>query len=154
MTRRTTGTYLFGSIVWTGALLVCLGAGRLAQEPQSKSATVDDIQRHLIHSVEGQDLYRAYCASCHGLNATGNGPVAPALKAVVPDLTTISHRNGGIFPRPRIRKIIAGDDDIISHGSREMPIWGPIFHQVEQDRDWGLVRLDNLAKYLESIQKK
>jgi mono/diheme cytochrome c family protein len=104
--------------------------------------------------VEGPDLYRAYCASCHGRDATGQGPAAPAMKAAVPDLTSIARRNGGIFPHGRVRKIIAGDDEILSHGSREMPIWGPIFHQVERDRDWGLVRLENLSKYLESIQKK
>jgi len=33
-----------------------------------------------------------------------------------------------------------------------MPIWGPVFHQVESDVDRGYVRLDNLIKYLESIQ--
>jgi mono/diheme cytochrome c family protein len=33
-----------------------------------------------------------------------------------------------------------------------MPIWGPIFHQVEADMDWGNVRLENLVNYLESIQ--
>jgi mono/diheme cytochrome c family protein len=41
---------------------------------------------------------------------------------------------------------------IASHGSREMPVWGPIFHQVEEDVDRGYVRLDNLVKYLQSIQ--
>jgi len=33
-----------------------------------------------------------------------------------------------------------------------MAIWGPIFHQVEEDRDYGSLRLGNLSKYLESIQ--
>jgi len=140
-------------MVWAGALLACLGSGPAAQEPQSKSEA-DKQYVPLIRSVAGPDLYLHYCASCHGRDATGHGPAAPALKAEVPDLTTIARRNSGIFPRARVRKIIAGDDEIVAHGSREMPIWGPIFHQIEQDRDWGLVRLENLAKYLESIQKK
>jgi folate-dependent phosphoribosylglycinamide formyltransferase PurN len=41
---------------------------------------------------------------------------------------------------------------IASHGSREMPVWGPIFHQVEEDVDRGNVRVENLVTYLESIQ--
>ena len=45
-----------------------------------------------------------------------------------------------------------GEEALASHGSREMPIWGPIFHQIEADVDRGNVRLENLMKYLESIQ--
>ena len=45
-----------------------------------------------------------------------------------------------------------GEEVSASHGSREMPIWGPIFHQIESDVDRGNVRLENLVKYLESIQ--
>jgi mono/diheme cytochrome c family protein len=108
----------------------------------------------LIHSLEGPDLYRAYCASCHGTDAKGNGPVSPVLIAKAPDLTTIAKRNGGVFPSQRVRKIIAGDEIIVSHGTREMPVWGPIFHQVEEDRDYGEVRLQKLTDYLRSLQSK
>ncbi|MGC1967608.1 MAG: cytochrome c [Candidatus Acidiferrales bacterium] len=109
-------------------------------------------QQTLIRSVDGVDLYRAYCASCHGKDGKGNGPVAPALKATVPDLTVIAKNNGGKFPTARVRRIIEGQGMIASHGSREMPVWGPIFSQVEADVDRGPVRLENLVKYLESIQ--
>ena len=48
-----------------------------------------------------------------------------------------------------------GTDDIIpAHGSKEMPIWGPIFHEIEFDRDLGNVRLENITQYVESIQRK
>jgi mono/diheme cytochrome c family protein len=106
----------------------------------------------LIQSVEGPDLFRAYCAPCHGIDATGAGPVAPARKAKVPDLTLLSRNNGGQFPAAYVRQTILGDKTATAHGSREMPIWGPIFHQVERDMDWGNVRLENLVKYLESMQ--
>ena len=106
----------------------------------------------LIRSTKGQDLYRAYCASCHGLDARGDGPAAAALRTKVPNLRQLAERNGGMFPAAKVQKVISGDDVIASHGSREMPIWGPIFHQVEEDIDRGNVRLDNLVKYLESIQ--
>jgi mono/diheme cytochrome c family protein len=106
----------------------------------------------LIRSVEGPDLFRAYCASCHGKDGRGNGPAAPAMKVKVPDLTVIAKNSGGQFPAARVRRIIMGEDVITAHGSREMPVWGPIFHQIESDVDRGYVRLENLVKYLESIQ--
>jgi mono/diheme cytochrome c family protein len=109
---------------------------------------------HLIPSLDGPTLYVTYCAACHGKTADGNGPVAPALKSRVPDLTKIAKRNGGKFPFARVEKIIDGTESLgLSHGTREMPIWGPIFSQVTDDRDYGKVRIHNLTKYLESIQK-
>jgi mono/diheme cytochrome c family protein len=119
---------------------------------QAEQKANPEEQETLIRSVEGVDLYRAYCASCHGKDGKGHGPVAPVLKATVPDLTVIGKNNGGTFPVGRVRRIITGEWIIASHGSREMPVWGPIFSQVEADVDRGPVRLENLVKYLESIQ--
>jgi mono/diheme cytochrome c family protein len=133
------------------AVVLFLAFSAMAVHAQTK-ATVPQAPQNLIYSIKGPDLYRAYCASCHGLTGRGDGPAAPALKAKVPDLTLLARSNGGMFPSARVRKMISGDEVLASHGSREMPIWGPIFHQVEEDRDFGAVRLENLAKYLESIQ--
>jgi mono/diheme cytochrome c family protein len=108
----------------------------------------------LIYSVKGPDLFRAHCAACHGANARGDGPLASALKTKVPDLTMLAKNNKGEFPSSPVRKTIIGEDILIAHGSREMPIWGPIFHQIESDQDWGNVRIENLVKYLQSIQQK
>ncbi|HLW54558.1 MAG TPA: c-type cytochrome [Candidatus Angelobacter sp.] len=142
---------------WTllgGAIVFALfNSTAKPQEPPTKSGTQPDYTR-LIPSLNGADLFRAHCAPCHGADGTGNGPVAPALSSRLSDLTTLSRRNGGIFPRARVQKIIAGDDEIVAHGSREMPIWGPIFHQIEMDRDYGQVRLTNVTKHIESIQQK
>jgi mono/diheme cytochrome c family protein len=107
----------------------------------------------LIRSVEGPELFHSYCASCHGLSAKGGGPAAPALKTKVPDLTLLARNHHGAFPASYVRDVITGDKVVVAHGSREMPIWGPIFHQIEADIDRGNVRLENLVKYLESIQE-
>jgi mono/diheme cytochrome c family protein len=135
---------------------VALGAGTKTQTGSQTTQGPPDSEKQqtLIRSVEGVDLFRAYCASCHGKNGKGNGPAAPALKATVPDLTVIAKSNGGEFPVARVRRIIMGQGMIASHGSREMPVWGPIFYQVEADVDRGPVRMENLVKYLESIQVK
>ena len=109
-----------------------------------------------IRPVDGASIFRNYCAACHGLDGRGNGPVSKVLKREVPDLTRLSHRNGGAFPAIHVRTtIMFGADDLLpAHGSKAMPIWGPIFHEIEFDQDLGNVRLENVTKYLESIQRK
>lgn len=106
-------------------------------------------------SLDGRVLYKAYCASCHGADARGDGPMAKSLKVVPPDLTRIDARNGGTFPLKRMERIIASEDQIPGgHGTREMPVWGPFFSRVDDDKDMGLMRIDSLARYLEQIQRK
>lgn len=140
-------------LVAAGTLLAAGVPAKTGTSSQAAQNTADsDRQQTLIGSVDGADLYRAYCASCHGKDGKGNGPVAAALKATVPDLRIIAKSNGGKFPTARVRRIIEGQGMIASHGSREMPVWGPIFSQVEADVDRGPVRMENLVKYLESIQ--
>jgi mono/diheme cytochrome c family protein len=106
-------------------------------------------------SVEGAEIFQYHCAMCHGSDGRGHGPDSVVLKHAVPDLTLISQRNGGKFPYQRVKEIIEGEKTgLRSQGDREMPIWGPIFHQVESDQDWGEVRLDAITKHMESIQQK
>jgi mono/diheme cytochrome c family protein len=143
---------LFAGCVALVLLGVFLSAAGIQEEPPKSKQNKPP--QPLIASLKGPDLFRAYCATCHGEDGRGNGPVAPALSTKPSDLTTISRRNGGVFPSEHIRTVISGDELVLAHGSRAMPIWGPIFHQVEWDRDYGDIRLQNVTKYLESIQQK
>lgn len=105
--------------------------------------------------LDGARIFQQHCASCHGADGRGHGPASVALKQSLQDLTLASQRNDGKFPYQRVKEIIEGKPSALpAHGSREMPLWGPIFHQVEADQDWGEVRLDAVTKYLESIQQK
>ena len=104
--------------------------------------------------LDGGKIFRGYCSSCHGINGNGDGPAAAALKTKLPKLGTLAQRNGGTFPAERVRSIIAGDNLPTAHGSREMPVWGPIFHQIEDDQDLGYVRLQNVTGYLNTLQQK
>jgi mono/diheme cytochrome c family protein len=97
-------------------------------------------------------VYREYCAVCHGSDAKGNGPAAAALKAKPTDLTQISRKNEGKYPEVRVQRVINGEDDVLAHGSRDMPIWGQIFRQGQPDR--GQLRIYNLVRYIEQIQEK
>jgi mono/diheme cytochrome c family protein len=106
-------------------------------------------------TVEGAKIFQYHCAVCHGTGGRGHGPDSVVLRHPVPDVTLISRRSGGTFPYRRVKEIIEGErTGLLSHGDREMPIWGPIFHEVESDQDWGEVRLDAITRHMESIQQK
>jgi len=122
----------------------------------SASAQIRSQPQPPIRPVDGGSIFRNYCAACHGLDGRGQGPVSKALKQEVPDLTRLAQRNDGAFPAIHVRTtILFGADDLLpAHGSKGMPIWGPIFHEIEFDRDLGNVRVENVTKYLESIQRK
>jgi mono/diheme cytochrome c family protein len=113
------------------------------------------LQAQMALPIDGAKLFGDYCAACHGARGTANGPMTPALKTRVPDLTLIAQRNGGTFPTDLVQAMIAGEKPTgLSHGTREMPVWGPIFSSDISDRDYGKLRVYNVTKYLESLQKK
>jgi mono/diheme cytochrome c family protein len=137
------------SLTLCAGLSVCTFGLSQAQHPK------DPDTKPFIRSVEGPALYKAYCAVCHGTDGKGGGPMAESLKVRPSDLTHIAARNRGVFAPERVERIISGDVQILAgHGIREMPVWGPVFSQIEWDRDLSPVRLHNLAKYIEEMQAK
>jgi mono/diheme cytochrome c family protein len=123
------------------------------EQPSKKGEQAETT--HLIDSIQGPALYKAYCAVCHGTELKGDGPMANFVRARVPDLTQIETRNGGTFPLLRVRRVISGEEILpTGHGTRDMPVWGPIFSQVAWDMDLGRVRVDNLARYIQDKQVK
>lgn len=78
----------------------------------------------------GKDEYDSACAVCHGITGKGDGSLKLLLVKRVPDLTVLAKNNNGVFPFDRVYQIIDGrqEQDILSHGSREMPVWGRTFN--------------------------
>ncbi len=72
----------------------------------------------------GKLLFRSSCASCHGIDGKGKGPLRDQLKVAPTDLTVLSRKNGGVFPVGTVYEIIDGRTAIAAHGTREMPVWG------------------------------
>lgn len=101
-------------------------------------------------NTRGEQLYQTYCASCHGTSGKGDGPAAAALKKAPPDVTRVPKQDGK-FPGTKIRRIIAGEDFIQAHGSREMPVWGDYFRQ-RNGSAMSSANVYALTKYIESIQ--
>lgn len=57
---------------------------------------------------DGKLAYMENCASCHGFDAKGTGDMAENLIVMPPDLTTLSARNGGVFPSDYVMSTIDG----------------------------------------------
>ena len=78
----------------------------------------------------GKSEFLSSCASCHGADAKGKGPVSEQLKTLPPDLTMLAKSNNGVFPTNAIYETINGLKIIPAHGTREMPIWGERFNPI------------------------
>ena len=121
--------------------------------PQASKPTIKREPAQPIDSLQGKDHFLAYCSACHGQDAKGHGPAAPALKVPPADLTTIAKRHNGKFSAVDVENKIVGVD-LPVHGNSEMPVWGPVFRSISRDRDIATMRVKNLVKYLESLQEK
>lgn len=71
----------------------------------------------------GKREFEANCASCHGVNGKGNGPLVGFLSRSPTDLTLLAKKNQGVFPMSRLYDVIDGEG-LPAHGSRDMPVWG------------------------------
>lgn len=105
-----------------------------------------------------------YCASCHGADGKGKGPMAGALKGKPTDLTMLTKNNNGYFPYLKLRRVIDGqveDGNIRAHSSHEMPVWGNVFRSelgVTDGREGGnyaiaKARILHIVDYISSIQQ-
>jgi mono/diheme cytochrome c family protein len=103
----------------------------------------------------GSRLFRTYCASCHGTTGRGDGPMAMQLRRMPPDLTQFTRRNGGVFPSEQVYRIVDGRD-VMSHGDREMPVWGDAFRMTTGGGGAAAVkaRIDAIVRYLAGIQER
>jgi mono/diheme cytochrome c family protein len=131
------------------SVIFALIAVSLAQEVKIKKAPAP-----YTSAASGQEMYESYCASCHGKTGMGDGPAAAALKVAPPNLTDVAKKNGGKFPDTHVAAVIRGEANMPAHGSREMPVWGPVFRKVSGGHDAEVqLRVANLTKYIRSLQK-
>ncbi len=149
-TYWTTGLVLMAMI----GLGLTPSAAPQAQREQPKP-TIKRVPVRPIESIEGKESFVAYCAVCHGKGGKGDGPAAPALKALVPDLTILAKKNGGTFSAVDVQATISGTNKWpSSHGSSDMPMWGPVFRSLQPETGMVMLRVRNLVDYIESIQVK
>lgn len=129
-----------------------------SQEPAPQAAQpsvkIEKVPVRQTGAVSGKELYLDHCAVCHGTDGKGHGPATAALKTAPPDLTLLAKNSGGKFPSAHLVTILDSNPGAVVHGSKEMPIWGPIFRKMGTDPNLGHLRALNVSKYIESMQAK
>ena len=135
------------------AVLLSLAAASAAQQ-----TTVKQVPLKPTSWSSGQQMYREYCAACHGENAKGGGPAAAACVVKPPDLTILAQRNNGKFPYNYFYSVLQFGRTMPTpaHGSADMPVWLPLFLSLGNADQEAIAqqRMHNLARYLASIQSK
>jgi mono/diheme cytochrome c family protein len=109
-----------------------------------------------VYRVSGSYAYRTYCASCHGADGKGEGPLAESLRFHPPDLTLIAKRNGGAYPAERVHRIVDGRRPLPGHGGPDMPIWGDAFKNPETGFDDVKVKekIRSVVDHLRTLQAR
>jgi len=102
-----------------------------------------------------EQTFLTHCAACHGALGEGDGPVAARIRGPVPNLRTLSRRNGGVFPAAEIASYIDGRNMPPAHGERQMPVWGSVFDTTATlvtDADTAESRIAAIVEYLRALQ--
>jgi mono/diheme cytochrome c family protein len=103
--------------------------------------------------AQGRAAYLQYCASCHGLDGGGNGPMARILTTPPANLRRLSERYGNPLPEKRIAQFIDGRAEVAAHGPRDMPVWGErLSADAAGNEHQTRALIAKLVAYLQSIQ--
>ena len=105
-----------------------------------------------VQTYSGSGDYQAYCSSCHGTDARGDGSIAKSLKQRPADLTLLAKRNGGVFPDEKVFKTIKSG----GHNDSDMPTWGDVFAKSTESAgvEASAKRIDTMVRYLQTLQAK
>jgi mono/diheme cytochrome c family protein len=140
---------MYRPILFAAAIILCAVC---LVGPTSVPAADDTFPLNYVPS--GRIIFQQYCASCHGALAKGGGPMASMLKAAPPDLTHLARSHQGKFPAEYVRAVLEFGPGPMSHGSADMPTWGPIFRYYDKQNERVVQqRIRNLSNYLESLQE-
>jgi mono/diheme cytochrome c family protein len=106
---------------------------------------------------DGQKYFVRYCASCHGTNGTGDGPVAKSLSKPPANLRMLSDRFGSPLPAAKLAELIDGRDAVRAHGTADMPVWGERLYAMGQGErgELGINEIiGKIVAYLDTIQDR
>jgi len=99
----------------------------------------------------GAELYRRYCAPCHGISGRGDGPAAEALCPKPADLTAST------LAVSELMRHIDGRRTVRAHGSAAMPVWGEVFEASlagePHRRRTALLHVQALADHVDRLRR-
>ncbi len=147
--RVTTPTLKFALL---GTLLLALIA---TAHPQAKAKKEEKPLGAETAAKSGKHLYGKYCASCHGIEGKGDGPVATALAPPPPDLTSLTRRHNGKYPAGYVGALLKFGRSFAAHGAEDMPVWAVRFQELDPVHDpTGQQHIDDVVAYVASLQAK
>lgn len=151
MTHKSTHWIWIVALVALVSLALVVAPAAIAQE----KVKVKTVPMKSTDRTSGVEMYRNYCASCHGLSGKGDGPAAPAMKTGPTDLTALAKNNGGKFPTLKVNYVLSMDTSVPAHGAKDMPVWGVLLRDMEGGSPgYTRMRVHNLLTYVESLQQK
>lgn len=135
---------------FAGIVASILVAGVMFAPGLVTAATAQEYQQ----TTTGGEVFRTYCASCHGVTARGDGPLASSMNRKPANLTELAKRNDGQFPTEVVFKTIDGRQRVRGHGGPDMPVWGDVFTRSRDAGDAERVKavIESLVTFLGSIQ--
>jgi mono/diheme cytochrome c family protein len=139
-----------------GPVLAALFLGRAFAAAAADPPAPPPSPPSAVAKVSGAYTFRTYCASCHGVDGRGEGPLAVNLRFEPPDLTLIAKRSGGRFPADRVYRIIDGRNPLAGHGGPEMPVWGDAFRggDTAYDEAQAKARIESIVDHLKTLQQR
>ena len=136
---------LLASLATTAAVDIVRGQQKSKAKPAPRQANV----------ASGRETFLEHCATCHGKTGKGDGPAAYVLRTRPPDLTTLAKRHDGKYPAGSVSAVLTFGRSLASHGSEEMPIWGPRFKKLNPVGDpTGQQHIEDVVAYIRSLQEK
>lgn len=109
-----------------------------------------------VSAQSGEQDYRHYCGSCHGLDGKGKGSWEGTTQ--VPDLTHLSAKKNRKFPFEEVYEVVDGRSRSPWHQPRpDMPFWGDVFEQEGKPaagKAKAEVRITAIVEYIRSLQEK
>jgi len=133
------------------AILLVPLLGWFALSAQEKQTEIRKVPVSPVSPNSGKQMFAHYCAACHGPGGKGDGPAAPSFKKAPRDLTRLAHDNGGKYPAAHVTATLSMQECCV-HGSKVMPVWGPLLSSVSGSQAELQMRISSLVTYIETLQ--
>jgi len=145
-----------GLILFVAFALTAWSQDKTSSSGQEK--TVEKVPMKHTSAASGEEMYKSYCAACHGKDGKGDGPAASALKTPPANLSLLAKNNNGQFPADHVVSVLKFGSAAPAHGTKDMPTWGPLFGSLDGKTGGGdalvQLRIRNLTEYIKSLQAK
>ena len=149
--KKSTGLALAGLLLLAvGGASLAGQEGGTAQEKQGKELRL--VSMAYTRPTSGAQMYKNYCAVCHGMEGKGDGRAVEFLKAPPPDLRTLAQRNNGKYPADHVVMTMRLGTGSHPHGTIDMPLWGPLLQTLDVNQSLGELRIHNLTAFIRSLQ--